>query len=291
VPDAVDSFRLFVQDVGRGPLSDCRPRRRAGAAAARGRRSCASARGAKARPRVAAHHRLIESNLRLVISIALRHANRGVPVEDLIQEGVLGLRHAAEKYDPDRGWRFSTYATWWIRQSIGRAIADQAGTIRIPTYMGARVGQVRRAGGALSAELERAPTEAELAEETGLTTEQVREALTVAVAATSLDRPMGEDGDTTVGDMVADERPSPAEVVDGRSTTSVVRLALDDLPGREGEVLSLRHGLVSGRTHSLDEIAQRLGVSRERVRQVEGRALRRLRGNQDLRGEHAEGAD
>jgi RNA polymerase primary sigma factor len=283
----MDALSLFLREVPRGPLLTA-DQEWALARRMRGEETTVPPPGDPRPSPKEAHDRLVEANLRLVISVARRYRNRGLPLEDLIQEGALGLRRAAEKFDPDRGWRFSTYATWWIRQSVGRAVLDHARVVRLPVHMAGRVAHVQRTRDDLRAQLGRGPTEAEIAEVLGLTAAQVVEALDAAIPAGSLDRPIGEDGESTLGDLVADLGPGPEELAADASVVETVRRALDMLPPRERVVLAMRHGIDDGRPRSLDEIGRVVGVTRERVRQIEAQALRRLRHDRRLRVAAAE---
>jgi RNA polymerase sigma factor (sigma-70 family) len=225
-----------------------------------------------------ARARLIEMNLRLVISVARRYIGRGLPLEDLIQEGNLGLFRAVDKYDPARGWRFSTYAYWWIRQGVTRAIADQARTIRMPVHTGqllTRLGEVRRQ---LEQRLEREPTPDEIAVEIGLPVERVLETMTAAREPLSLESTLLGTDDSTLSDVVPDDRAADAqEMVEVSERRSKIEEVLEALTPRERAVIRLRYGLDDGTPLTLAEVGARLGVSRERVRQLEADGLRKLR--------------
>ncbi len=227
-----------------------------------------------------ARQRLIEKNLRLVISVAKKYRGMGLPFEDLIQEGNIGLMKAVERFEPEMGNRFSTYATWWIRQAVGRAIADKGRTVRVPVHMGEKLRRLAQSRGALASELGREPTDRELAGRLGWAEEETRFALTVAQDTTSLDRPVGtEENAAQMGEFVADERASRvAEEVVERAEKTLLFEALARLPERARHVLVRRHGLDGREPATLRELSEELGVSRERVRQLQREAERRLRG-------------
>jgi RNA polymerase primary sigma factor len=227
-----------------------------------------------------ARRELIEKNLRLVVSVAKRCRGMGLPFEDLIQEGNIGLIKAVEKFEPERGNRFSTYATWWIRQAIGRAVADKGRTVRVPVHMGEKLRRLAQTRGELTSELGREPTDGELAGRLGWTEEETRFALTVLQDTASLDRPVSaEEGAAQMGELVADERASRvAEEVVGEAEKARLFEALARLPERTRRVLVRRHGLDGGEPATLRELSEELGVSRERIRQLQREAERRLRG-------------
>jgi RNA polymerase primary sigma factor len=257
-----DALQLFLNEVGRYPLLTAKEEVELAQGIERGDRE--------------AKERMINSNLRLVVSIAKKYQGHGLSLLDLIQEGIIGLIRAAEKFDWRRGYKFSTYATWWIRQAVQRGVANKAREIRIPVHIVEREQKIGRAERQLAPKLGRAPTDEEIAKAAKLPVKQVREVREAARAVTSLDRPMA-DSETSLGELMAGEEAGPEEEVIVSLDMDVLRRAVAELPEREREVVKLRYGLNGDLNPvSLEEIGRRLGVSRERVRQIETDALERL---------------
>lgn len=225
-----------------------------------------------------AQTKLVECNLKLVVPIAKRYMGCGLPLLDLIQEGNLGLMKAAEKYDGSKGFRFSTYATYWIRQAISRALGDQSRTIRIPANMVELLSKVRRGSAELLQALRREPTEQEIADHLGIELEKVQTVMDMAQATTSLDLAVDDDGETTMGDLIADSGvENPYQNMVKEANTQIVEAVLATLSNKEADILRMRFGIGADKPMTLEEVGQHYGVTRERIRQVENKAIRKLR--------------
>jgi RNA polymerase primary sigma factor len=257
-----DALKLFLREVGRHPLLTAAQEVELAKRLERGD--------------LGAKQHMIESNLRLVVSIAKNYRHQGLPFLDLIQEGTLGLIRAVEKFDWRLGYKFSTYATWWIRQAAARALADNARTIRLPVHIVERLQKMKRAERTLWTQLGREPGLEEIAEEANLPLQQAHEVRAAARASASLDQPVGEQEDALLGDFVAGDDPLPEEKADVSLRRRALSQALAVLPDRDRQVLALRYGLGGAEAKTLDDVGLRLGLSRERIRQIERDSLRRL---------------
>ncbi|MCR5756288.1 MAG: RNA polymerase sigma factor RpoD [Selenomonas sp.] len=267
VPEGIsidDPVRMYLKEIGRVPLLTADE-------------EVALAKRMQEGDEIA-QKRLAEANLRLVVSIAKRYVGRGMLFLDLIQEGNLGLIKAVEKFDYTKGYKFSTYATWWIRQAITRAIADQARTIRIPVHMVETINKLIRVSRQLLQQLGREPSPEEIAKEMDISVERVREIMKIAQEPVSLETPIGEEEDSHLGDFIEDQdAPAPADAASFMLLKEQLEEVLDTLTPREEKVLRLRFGLDDGRARTLEEVGQNFGVTRERIRQIEAKALRKLR--------------
>lgn len=263
-----DSVKMYLRDIGSVPLLTAEEEQQLAKAMCGDDEKAANA----------ARARLSEANLRLVVSIAKRYAGRGMHFLDLIQEGNLGLMKAVEKFDYTKGFKFSTYATWWIRQSITRAIADQARTIRIPVHMVETINKTVRAQRQLMQKLGREPSTAEIAEEMGLPEHKVAEIQKIAQDPVSLETPIGEEEDSHLGDFIEDANAiSPSDSAEKRMLKEQILMVLDGLTPRENQVIRLRYGLDDNKPKTLEEVGREFKVTRERIRQIEAKALRKLR--------------
>ena len=259
-----DPVRMYLKEIGKVPLLDAEKELEIAERMANGDEE--------------AKQMLIEANLRLVVSIAKRYVGKGMFFLDLIQEGNLGLMKAVEKFDYTKGYKFSTYATWWIRQAITRAIADQARTIRIPVHMVETIHKVSRYQRQLLQELGHEATPDEVAEKIGMSPEKVREIMKIAQDPVSLETPIGEEEDSHLGDFIPDDdSPAPQDAASYAMLREQIKEVLHTLTPREEHVLKLRYGLNDGRTHTLEEVGKEFNITRERIRQIEAKALRKLR--------------
>jgi len=262
-PSVADPVRMYLREIGRIPLLTAAEEIDLAQRIEKGD--------------MTAKKKLTESNLRLVVSIAKRYVGRGLTLLDLIQEGNQGLIRAVEKYDWRRGYKFSTYATWWIRQAITRAIADQARTIRVPVHMVETINKVMRTSRKLMQELGRDPTPEEVGKEMEISATKVREILKIAQGTTSLEAPVGDEEDSLLGDFIADTAPSPYDTASKQLLKDNIREVLETLSPREAKVLVYRFGLEGGKPMTLEEVGKKFGVTRERIRQIEAKALRKLK--------------
>ena len=259
-----DPVRMYLKEIGQVPLLTAEEETELAQKVSEGDKE--------------AKKKLTEANLRLVVSIAKKYSGRGLHILDLIQEGNTGLIRAVDKFDYTKGNKFSTYATWWIRQAITRAIADQARTIRVPVHMVEVINKATRCNRKLVQELGREPTLEEIADELGLPIEKIIEANRTAADTLSLDTPVGDEEDTTIGSFVEDDNtPGPAESTSNTMLAEALAEILGTLTQREADVLKMRFGMYDGRNHTLEEVGQIFGVTRERIRQIENKAIRKLR--------------
>ncbi|MBQ6127441.1 RNA polymerase sigma factor RpoD [Candidatus Saccharibacteria bacterium] len=273
---ADDSVRLYLREIGKIPLLSQEEELELAKKAAKGNKK--------------AKDKMVEANMRLVVSIAKRYSGRGLDFLDLIQEGNTGLLRAVEKFDPDKGFKFSTYATWWIRQAITRAIADQARTIRIPVHMVETINKVLRATRKLTQELNREPTIEEVAKEMDMEPEKVEYVMKIKQDIASLDQSVGRDGDdedSVLGDFVEDEeRISPEDSAANQILKEQLASIISTLSEREQKIIKLRFGIGGGRPHTLEEVGAEFSVTRERIRQIEAKALSKLRKHKDTKKLH-----
>ena len=273
---ADDSVRLYLREIGKIPLLTPEEEAELAERIVKGDKK--------------AKDKMVESNMRLVVSIAKRYGGRGLDFLDLIQEGNIGLLRAVEKFDPEKGFKFSTYATWWVRQAITRAIADQARTIRIPVHMVETINKVLRTTRKLTAELNREPTNEEIAKELGLEPEKVDYVMRIKQDIASLDASVGREGDdedSVLGDFVEDEeRDSPEDSAANQILKEQLSEIIATLTDREQKIIRLRFGIGGGRPHTLEEVGNEFDVTRERIRQIEAKALSKLRKNKDTKKLH-----
>ncbi len=264
-----DPVRMYLKEIGRVPLLSAERERELAEIMSN---------STSEEERVAAKNELVGANVRLVVSIAKRYVGKGMFFLDLIQEGNLGLMKAVDKFDYSKGYKFSTYATWWIRQAITRAIADQARTIRIPVHMVETIHKVSRYTRQMLQELGREATADELGEKMGMSAEKVREIMKIAQDPVSLETPIGEEEDSHLGDFIPDDdTPAPADAASATILREVIERELHTLTPREEHVIKLRFGLYDGRTRTLEEVGKEFDITRERIRQIEAKALRKLR--------------
>ncbi len=273
---ADDSVRLYLREIGKIPLLTQEEEKSLAKKAAKGNKK--------------AKNKMVEANMRLVVSIAKRYSGRGLDFLDLIQEGNTGLLRAVEKFDPEKGFKFSTYATWWIRQAITRAIADQARTIRIPVHMVETINKVLRVTRKLTQELNREPTVEEIAKEMDMDPEKVEYVMKIKQDIASLDQSVGRDGDdedSVLGDFVEDEeRISPEDSAANQILKEQLAEIISTLSEREQKIIKLRFGIGGGRSHTLEEVGAEFSVTRERIRQIEAKALSKLRKHKDTKKLH-----
>jgi len=286
-----DPVRMYLHEIGRVPLLTSREevdlaiRLKAGEQAIQ---RMGATRGLPKKEKVflqekivvgeEARQHLIQANLRLVVSIAKKYIGRGMSFLDLIQEGNIGLMRATEKFDHTRGYKFSTYATWWIRQAITRSISDQSRTIRLPVHVGETINRVKRVSHRLQQQMEREPTTDEIAEAMGISIEKVRRVIEVSRTPVSLEMPVGKEGDSRMGDFIEDDRVAPPlDAASYHLLREQISEVLQKLPERERRIIQLRFGLNDGRYRTLEEVGREFGITRERIRQIEAKVLRKLR--------------
>ena len=273
---ADDSVRLYLREIGKVPLLTAEEEQELGKRAAEGDKK--------------AKDRMVEANMRLVVSIAKRYTGRGLDFLDLIQEGNTGLLRAVEKFDPAKGFKFATYATWWIRQAITRAIADQARTIRIPVHMVETINKILRTSRKMTQELNREPTIEELAKAMEMEPEKVENALRIKQDIASLDQSVGRDGDdedSVLGDFVEDEeRVSPEDSAANQLLKEQLAAIISTLSDREQKIIKLRFGIGGGKPHTLEDVGSKFSVTRERIRQIEAKALSKIRKHKDTKKLH-----
>jgi RNA polymerase primary sigma factor len=288
--DANDPVRLYLREIGRVNLLTAQEEIVLAQQLERGERAAERLRRGEytleERPQLqrwclesdAAREHLIRANLRLVVSIAKKYLGRGMSFLDLIQEGNLGLMRATEKFDYHKGFKFSTYATWWIRQAITRSIADQSRTIRLPVHIGETINRIKRTSNKLQQHMEREPTPDEIADAMGVPTEKVRRVLDVSRQSVSLETPVGAEGDSVLADFIEDgNSAAPLESAANRLLREQLNMALQKLPERERKIIQLRYGLYDGQYRTLEEVGREFGITRERIRQIEAKVLRKLR--------------